>query len=79
MKNCTELLERFASDEIKEIIVATNPSIEGEATAMYLSRLIKPFGIKTTRLAYGLPAGGELEYADELTLFKALEGRREIE
>ena len=74
-----ELLERFASDEIKEIIVATNPSIEGEATAMYLSRLIKPFGIKTTRLAYGLPAGGELEYADELTLFKALEGRREIE
>jgi recombination protein RecR len=73
-----ELIERLGTDEVKEIIVATNPSIEGEATAMYLSRLIKPFGIKTTRLAYGLPAGGELEYADELTLFKALEGRREI-
>lgn len=74
-----ELLERLGDDTVKEIIVATNPSIEGEATAMYLSRLIRPFGIRTTRLAYGLPAGGELEYADELTLFKALEGRREIE
>jgi len=73
-----ELIERFSDGEIQEIIIATNPSIEGEATAMYLSRLIKPFGIRTTRLAYGLPAGGELEYADELTLFKALEGRREI-
>ncbi len=73
-----ELITRLGSGQIKEIIVATNPSIEGEATAMYLSRLIKPFEIKTTRLAYGLPAGGELEYADELTLFKALEGRREI-
>lgn len=73
-----ELLERLGNDTVKEIIIATNPSIEGEATAMYLSRLIRPFGIKTTRLAYGLPAGGELEYADELTLFKALEGRREI-
>ena len=73
-----ELVERLGDEDLKEIIVATNPSIEGEATAMYLSRLIKPFGIKTTRLAYGLPAGGELEYADELTLFKALEGRREI-
>ena len=73
-----ELMSRLGDSEIKEIIVATNPSIEGEATAMYLSRLIKPFGIKTTRLAYGLPAGGELEYADELTLHKALEGRREI-
>lgn len=74
-----ELLDRLGNDTVKEIIVATNPSIEGEATAMYLSRLIKPFGIRTTRLAYGLPAGGELEYADELTLYKALEGRREIE
>ena len=74
-----ELLDRLGNDTVKEIIVATNPSIEGEATAMYLSRLIKTFGIRTTRLAYGLPAGGELEYADELTLFKALEGRREIE
>ncbi len=73
-----ELVARLGDEELREIIVATNPSIEGEATAMYLSRLIKPFGIKTTRLAYGLPAGGELEYADELTLFKALEGRREI-
>lgn len=73
-----ELLSRLGDDTVREIIVATNPSIEGEATAMYLSRIIKPFGIKTTRLAYGLPAGGELEYADELTLYKALEGRREI-
>jgi len=73
-----ELLTRLGDETVQEIIVATNPSIEGEATAMYLSRILKPFGIKTTRLAYGLPAGGELEYADELTLFKALEGRREI-
>ncbi len=73
-----ELISRFSDEQIREIIIATNPSIEGEATAMYLSRMIKPFGIKTTRLAYGLPAGGELEYADELTLFKALEGRTEI-
>ena len=73
-----ELLSRLGDHSVQEVIVATNPSIEGEATAMYLSRLLKPFGIKTTRLAYGLPAGGELEYADELTLFKALEGRREI-
>ncbi len=74
-----ELLARLTGGEVKEIIVATNPSIEGEATAMYLAKLLKPFGVKTTRLAYGLPAGAELEYADELTLFKALEGRREIE
>ena len=73
-----ELMTRLGDADLREVIVATNPSIEGEATAMYLSRLIKPFGIKTTRLAYGLPAGGELEYADELTLHKALEGRREI-
>lgn len=73
-----ELMTRLGDEDLREVIVATNPSIEGEATAMYLSRLIKPFGIKTTRLAYGLPAGGELEYADELTLHKALEGRREI-
>ncbi len=74
-----QLLERLGNQTVQEIIVATNPSIEGEATAMYLSRLIKPFGVRVTRLAYGLPAGGELEYADELTLYKALEGRREIE
>lgn len=73
-----ELLSRLGDGTVTELILATNPSIEGEATAMYISRLVKPFGIKTTRLAYGLPAGGELEYADELTLFKALEGRREI-
>ena len=73
-----ELLSRLGDGTVTELILATNPSIEGEATAMYISRLVKPFGIKTTRLAYGLPAGGELEYAYELTLFKALEGRREI-
>lgn len=73
-----ELLARLGDGKVEEIIVATNPSIEGEATAMYLSRLLKPFRVKVTRLAYGLPAGGELEYADELTLFKAIEGRREI-
>ena len=73
-----ELLSRLGDNTVQEVIVATNPSIEGEATAMYISRLLKPLNIKTTRLAYGLPAGGELEYADDLTLFKALEGRREI-
>lgn len=73
-----ELLARLGDGKVEEVIIATNPSIEGEATAMYLSRLLKPFQVKTTRLAYGLPAGGELEYADELTLFKAIEGRREI-
>ncbi|MBQ3866103.1 MAG: recombination protein RecR [Clostridia bacterium] len=73
-----ELLARLGKGDVHEVIIATNPSIEGEATAMYLSRLLKPFGVKTTRLAYGLPAGGELEYADDLTLFKALEGRLEI-
>ena len=74
-----ELLARLPAGEVKEIILATNPSIEGEATAMYLAKLLKPFQVKTTRLAYGLPAGAELEYADDLTLFKALEGRREID
>lgn len=72
-----ELLARL-NDEVKEVIIATNPSVEGEATAMYLSRLIKPFGIKTTRLAYGLPVGGTLEYADSITLLKAIEGRTEV-
>lgn len=75
-----ELIARISSsDEIKEVILANNPSIEGEATAMYLSRLIKPFGIKVTRIAFGLPIGGDLEYADEVTITKALEGRREIQ
>lgn len=73
-----QLLSRVSSDAIDEVIVATNPSIEGEATAMYLAKLLRPFSVKVTRLAYGLPAGGELEYADEMTLYKALEGRIEI-
>ena len=74
-----ELLDRLKqASEIKEIIIATNPRVEGEATAMYLSRLIKPFGIKVTRIAHGIPVGGDLEYTDEVTLTKALEGRREI-
>lgn len=69
-----ELLSRI-DDSVKEIIVATTPSVEGEATALYISRLLKPLGIKVSRLAYGIPAGGELEYTDELTLSRALEGR----
>lgn len=73
-----ELLKRLQDEEVQEVIVATNPNIEGEATAMYLSRLIKPTGIKVTRIAHGLPVGGDLEYADEVTLSKAIEGRREI-
>ena len=72
-----ELLARI-DDNVKEIIVATNPTVEGEATAMYLSRLIKPLGVKVTRLAYGVPVGADLEYADEVTLFRALEGRRDF-
>jgi recombination protein RecR len=73
-----ELLKRLGDDTVQELIMATNPNIEGEATAMYLSRLIKPFGIKVTRIAHGLPVGGDMEYADEVTLTKALEGRREL-
>ena len=73
-----ELLERLADDTVKEIIIATNPTVEGEATAMYLSRLLKPFDIKITRLAYGIPVGSDLEYADEVTLYRALEGRRDV-
>jgi len=73
-----ELMARLSDGEVKEIIMATNPTVEGEATASYLSRLIKPMGIKVTRLAYGIPVGGELEYADEFTLARALEGRNEI-
>ena len=71
-----ELLSRL--EDVKEVILATNPNIEGEATAMYISKLLKPLGVKSTRLAHGLPIGGDLEYADEVTLTKALEGRREI-
>ncbi|MDM5314440.1 recombination mediator RecR [Fictibacillus sp. b24] len=73
-----ELLKRLTDEGIQEIIMATDPNIEGEATAMYIARLIKPTGIKITRIAHGLPVGGDLEYADEVTLSKALEGRREI-
>jgi len=73
-----ELLERIKNGSVKEVIVATNPNIEGEATAMYISKLLKPLGIKITRIAHGIPVGGDLEYADEVTLSKALEGRREI-
>ena len=72
------LLERVAQGEVKEVIMATNPDTEGEATAMYLSRMLKPFGVKVTRLAYGVPVGGHLEYADDATLMRALEGRREM-
>lgn len=74
-----ELLERIKSEKILEIIMATNPTVEGEATSMYISKLLKPFGIKVTRLAYGVPVGASLEYADEITLSRALKGRNEIE
>lgn len=73
-----ELLKRLEGGTIKEVILATNPTVEGEATALYLSRLLKPLGVKVTRIARGLPMGGDLEYADEVTLAKALEGRREV-
>ena len=73
-----ELMERLNDNTVKEIIMATNPTVEGEATASYISRLVKPMGIKVTRLAYGIPVGGDLEYADEYTLARALEGRNEI-
>ncbi len=73
-----ELLARLMDGQVKEVILATNPRVEGEATAMYLSKLIKPLGIKVTRIAHGIPVGGDLEYTDEITLTKALEGRREI-
>ena len=73
-----ELLERLRDTDVKEIIIATNPRVEGEATAIYLSKLIKPIGIKVTRIAHGIPVGGDLEYTDEVTLSKALEGRRGI-
>jgi recombination protein RecR len=74
----TSLLQRLQSQAVEEVIIATNPNVEGETTALYLSRLIKPLGIRVTRLALGLPVGGDLEYADEVTMAKALEGRREL-
>lgn len=73
-----ELLSRLMDGQVKEVVLATNPRVEGEATAMYLSKLIKPLGIKVTRIAHGIPVGGDLEYTDEITLTKALEGRREL-
>ena len=77
--NLKQLILRLQQhEEIQEVILATNPNIEGEATAMYISRLLKPSGIKVTRIAHGLPVGGDLEYADEVTLLKAMEGRTEI-
>lgn len=76
--NLKSLIKRLQTEDVKELIIATNPNIEGEATAMYIARLIKPAGIKVTRIAHGLPVGGDLEYADEVTLLKAMEGRREL-
>ena len=73
-----ELLHRLQKEEIEEVILATNPNVEGEATAMYISRILKPLQIKVTRIANGVPVGGDLEYVDEITLSRALEGRREI-
>ena len=73
-----ELLARLMEGQVKELILATNPRVEGEATAMYISKLVKPFDVKVTRIAHGIPVGGDLEYTDEITLTKALEGRREL-
>lgn len=73
-----EMMSRLSSDEVKEVIIATNSSLEGETTAMYISRLIKPTGIKVSRIASGVPVGGDLEYIDEVTLLRALEGRKEL-
>ena len=76
--NLKSLIVRLQQNDVKEVVLATNPNIEGEATAMYIARLIKPSGIKVSRIAHGIPVGGDLEYADEITLLKALEGRREL-
>ena len=73
-----ELMTRITSGEVREVIMATNPNLEGETTAMYISKLIKPFGIKVTRIAHGVPVGGELEFADEITLARALQWRIEL-
>ncbi|HBS60542.1 MAG TPA: recombination protein RecR [Firmicutes bacterium] len=73
-----ELLKRLAANEVTELILATSPNVEGEATAMYIARLVKPLGVKVTRIAHGMPVGGDLEYVDEVTLIKALENRREM-
>ena len=76
--NLKSLIVRLQSEDVKEVIIATNPTIEGEATAMYIAQLIKPSGIKVTRIAHGVPVGGDLDFADEITLLKAVEGRREL-
>ena len=73
-----ELMSRLSSGEVKEVVLATNPDVEGEATAAYISRLIKPMGVKVTRIAHGVPVGGELEYTDEVTLLRAFQGRTEV-
>ena len=73
-----ELVQRIADEDTREVILATNPNVEGEATAMYLAKLLKPFDVKVTRIANGVPVGGDLEYVDEITLSRALEGRREL-
>lgn len=78
MLKIKELVGRLADEDLKEVIIATNPTIDGEATAMYIARIIKPMGVKVTRIAHGLPVGGDLEYADDVTIAKALEGRREL-
>ena len=74
-----ELINRLSTQNFQEVVIATNPNVEGEATALYLARLLKPLGVKVTRIAHGLPVGGELEYADEMTLARAFEGRRELD
>ncbi len=76
--NLSSLLSRVSEGNVKEVIVATNPTIDGETTAMYISKLLRPSGVKVTRLAYGIPVGGDLDYADEMTLLRAIDGRREI-
>lgn len=76
--NIKSLIRRLANEKVSEVILATSPTVEGEATAVYLSKLLKPIGVKTTRIAQGISVGGDLEYADEVTLYKSLEGRREI-
>ena len=73
-----ELVARCADGEVKEVIIATNPNVEGETTAMYITKLLKPFGVQVSRLAYGVPVGGDLEFADEVTLYRAIEGRRAL-
>lgn len=78
MLRVRELMERIQRDSVREVILATNPTVEGDTTAMYLARLIKPFGVRVTKIAFGLPVGGDMDYADQATLIHALEGRREL-